>query len=609
MMNLNASQMQAVRHFQGPCCVIAGPGSGKTAVITQRTYNLISEHQVDPGEILVVTFTKAAAMEMKQRFLALSGEERCRVTFGTFHAVFFTILKAAYHFEASNILTDEMKYQFMRDLIAKHHLEYRDENDFINNILAEISRVKNERLPLEHFYSGHCGEEVFRDLFREYDRKLRMNRLLDFDDMMVYTYELFTQRPDILAVWQKKYRYILVDEYQDINQLQFEIVRLLALPQNNLFIVGDDDQSIYRFRGSKPELMLRFPKLYPDCKKIVLDVNYRSDACIVEDALRLIAHNKERFAKHIHPNKPAKRRVEYLTFEDRRMQNMAILKVIADGVAGGERYGNYAILFRTNTQPRLLTEQLMEYGVPFTMKDRIPNLYEHWIARDIFTYMRIAEGSRARADFLQIMNRPKRYIGRDSLCDPLVDFVEWEKMYDEQSWIAERIEKLAFDVRMVSKMSPFAAINYIRQGIGYDMYLADYAAYRGVKVEELFEIADELLSAAKGYTSFENWWKHIEEYSAELKKQAKNSKPSGDAVVLATMHSAKGLEFEHVFIPDANEGIMPYKKAVLEKDIEEERRLFYVGMTRAKQSLTIGSVQSARDKSMEPSRFVIEAKG
>jgi DNA helicase-2/ATP-dependent DNA helicase PcrA len=540
--------------------------------------------------------------------MLLMQEEKTRVTFGTFHAVFFMVLKAAYHFDAGSVITDEQRYQLMRELIAKHHLDYRDENEFISGILGEISQVKNNRIPLEHFYSAQCGEEVFREIFAEYEKYMRGNRRIDFDDMLVYTYELFCERPDILAAWQKKYEYILIDEFQDINQLQFDIVQMLAKPRNNLFIVGDDDQSIYRFRGSKPEIMLHFPEEYPDCRQILLDTNYRCTQPIVEAALRLIGHNKERFFKEIVTEKKGGDAINYLLFKDQKEQNLFIIKKISEAIQNGGQFDRFAVLFRTNTQPRLLTEQLMQYNVPVRMKDRIPNIYDHWIARDILTYIRIAAGSRKRSDFLQIMNRPKRYIGRDSLCEDEVAFDEWEKMYDEQPWIAERIERLEYDVKMLKKMSPFAAVNYIRRGIGYDDYLKEYAEYRNINKDDLFDIIDELQESARGYKSYEEWSEHIADYSAEMKKLAAQRESAPNAVTLSTLHGAKGLEFDTVFIIDVNEGIMPYKKAVLDKDIEEERRLFFVGMTRAKTTLYLCSVSSLRDEAAEVSRFIEEAQ-
>ena len=605
-MNYNKSQQQAIRHKDGPMLVLAGPGSGKTAVITQRTKQLIEYENIDPSNILVITFTRAAAQEMKQRFLALTGEERTKVTFGTFHAIFFMVLKLAYYFDSGNIISEEQRYQFMREILSYHHLEYRDEGEFIGDVLTEISRVKNEQIPLEHFYSSSCGEEIFRKIYREYDERLKRNRLIDFDDMLTYTYELFSQRKDILSAWQKKYRYILIDEFQDINLIQWKIMCMLAAPENNLFVVGDDDQSIYRFRGSKPEIMLGFQKIYPQAKIVNLEVNYRCEPPIVEAAMRLIAHNEERFPKKIRAGKAGKQKVRFQYFEDCYKENAFLAEDIRQTVQNGVPLSEIAVLFRTNMQPRALMEYMVSANLAFQTKDRIPDIYEHWIARDFFTYIRIAQGSDSRADFLSIMNRPKRYIGRDSLPDETVCFDEWVKLYEEQPWIAERIEKLWYDLKHLSRLSPYAAINYIRRGIGYDDYLAEYAEYRNANKEDFYEVADEILASAKGYRTFEEWFAHIEEYRQELKRLAQEKRRNQNAVTFATLHSAKGLEFTKVYLIDVNEGVMPYKKAVLKQDVEEERRLFYVGMTRAKESLTICSVKKMRGKEVELSRFIKE---
>ena len=614
-MKFNQSQLSATLHKEGPMLVLAGPGSGKTATLVERTKNLITKYGVSPSNILVITFTKAAANEMKLRFqkeMENEGEYgTSKVTFGTFHAVFFMVLKLAYNYNSSNIISDETKYQAMRELIHRYNLEYRDENELMNGILGEISMIKNARIPLEHFYSTQCGEDVFRKIFQEYEAFLKKHRFIDFDDMLTLTYELFKERPDILSAWQKKYQYILVDEFQDINQIQYDIVRMLAAPEHNLFMVGDDDQSIYRFRGSKPEIMLHVPKDYPNVKQIQLEVNYRCPKEVVEISQRLISQNKERFPKQIvaqeRSRKSSTNVVNFHRFQNQREEILFVLKQIEVYLKNGYALSDIAILFRTNLQPRFLMEQLMAYNIDFKTHDQIPNLYDHWIARDIRTYIEIARGSRARKDFLMILNKPKRYIGRDSLCESQVAFDEWEKMYDEQPWIAERIEKLHYDIKMLEKMAPYAAINYIRHGIGYDDYILEYAQYRNLNKDDLYDILDELQASAKGFRNYEAWELHIQEYTQELREKAKRKQENPNAVTLSTLHSAKGLEFKVVFIIDANQDITPYKKAVLDKDIEEERRLFYVGMTRAIDTLTICSVKELHNKSANVSQFVVEA--
>ncbi len=605
--NYHASQLAAIAHKNGPCMTLAGPGSGKTAVITERVKHLITQHHINPANILVITFTKAAATEMKERFYTLMEGVKYPVTFGTFHGVFFQILKHAYNYNAGNIIKEEQKYACMRELVQKQQLEFEDETEFVTAILGEIGMVKNTGVDLAHYYSTNCGTEVFRRLYSQYHEYLYKHKLIDFDDMLVYTYELFKERTDILAAWQKKYQYILIDEFQDINKIQYDIIKMLAEPENNLFVVGDDDQSIYRFRGAKPEIMLHFFDDYPGGTKFLLEKNYRSQEKIVTAALNLISYNKERFDKSISAHKPGETEIDFYTFATQREQNLKIIQDLKEAAERGRRYEEFAILFRTNTQPRLLIQQLMEYNIPFFAKDSMPNIYEHWIARDLFAYFRLAQGSRQRSDFLQIMNRPKRYIGRESLEDELVAFDVWTWFYEEQPWIAKRIDQLEADIKMLSRMSPFAAINYIRNGIGYDEFLKEYADYRRIREEDLFDVLEEIQESAREYRNYDAWFCHVEEYAEELEKIRMQRQEEKKGVMLATLHSAKGLEFEEVYIVDVNEGMMPYKKATLEQEIEEERRMFYVGMTRAKKNLHLYSTKQVNHKDAEISRFIKES--
>lgn len=607
-MAFSKAQTQAIMHKDGPMMVLAGPGSGKTTVITHRVQYLTKEYGIDPGDILVITFTRAAAEEMRERYEALTGGGS-RVTFGTFHSIFFRILKLAYRYTADNIVREEQQMQFVRELAQAGGLEPEDENEFAASILSEISSVKGERIALEHYYSKNCPDAVFRQLYAGYEEKMRRTGLIDFDDMMVLCLELFTERKDILSAWQRRYRYILIDEFQDINRLQYEIVRMLAKPEDNLFIVGDDDQSIYRFRGAKPEIMLGFERDYPGAGRILLDVNYRSTEEIVAPALRLIGENQKRFSKAIHTTGRHGKNVITKLWQDPGEENLAIAREIQLYLQSGVRPGDIAVLYRTNAGPRFLMEKLMEYNLPFRTRDTVPNLYEHWISRNILTYIRIAMGSRAREDILQVINRPKRYISRDAMPDETVSFEKMKAFYAEKDWIAERIESLEGDLRAIARMSPLAAVNYIRQGMGYDEYLIEYAAFRRMRPEELLETADELKESAAGFKTFDEWFAHIEAYKEELLRQAAQRRTETDAITLATMHSAKGLEFPIVYILDANEGITPHSRAMLDEDMEEERRLFYVAMTRAKTRLHVYAVRERYHKKAEVSRFVWEYLG
>ena len=649
-MDFNQAQMTALEHRDGPMMVLAGPGSGKTTVITHRIKRLL-EAGVDPSGILVITFTKAAATEMKERFLRLAREEdekrkqaeqraggsqtgaekpffgtadpgprrreACgtsleaagsRVSFGTFHSVFYHILKWAYRFPAGNVISGEEKRQYFKKFLDESEMEVEDEAEFISSIINEISYVKGERLDLKYYYSQNCPEEWFKKLYDGYDEMLKTTGKIDFDDMLVMCHELFTERKDILAAWQKKFKYILVDEFQDINLLQYQVVRMLALPENNLFIVGDDDQSIYRFRGAKPEIMLGFEKDFPGTKRVLLGTNYRSTKEIVETSLRLIEHNKVRFEKKLEPFRGSGRPVDFRVFDNPGHEMDTVAQSIRAYHDAGYQWSEIAVLFRTGANSGLMAERLMGYNIPFKLRDVIPNLYSHWIAKDLFAYMEIAAGSRKRSDFYRIMNRPNRYFSRDAFDTPIVSFDRLKSFYQDRDWMEERICDLEADLRAMAPLKPVAAVNYIRKAIGYDDYLRSYAEFRRMKPEELFETADKLAESAAEFATFVEWKEHAARYEEELKKQNQEEREeTKDRVTLSTMHSAKGLEYPVVFVVDANEGIVPHHKAGLPADIEEERRLFYVALTRAKDRLHVAAVKERYHRKTDVSRFVEEA--
>jgi len=609
-MKYNNSQTMAIEQNQGPTLVLAGPGSGKTAVISQRT-KLLIEKGVNPHKILVVTFSKAAAVEMKERFHALMRDSQVSgaysaVQFGTFHAIFFSILKHAYHYNINSIVREDEKMQFFRDIIKEYSLELEDESEFISELENEISLVKGEMMDISHYYSKSCSEEIFREIYSKYQTMLQSKRKIDFDDMLVYCYELLTQRQDILAMWQAQFEYIMIDEFQDINKIQYAIIKLLSLPENNLFIVGDDDQSIYRFRGAKPEIMLNFQKDYPSAKKILLNINYRCNTSIVAGAARVIKHNEKRFAKDMKANQKKENPIIIKEFLGAKEENQRIAWEILDYQEKGIPLNEMAVLFRTNTQPRMLIETLMQYNIPFRMKDAMPNIYEHFIGRDIIYYIRTALGNRERKLFMQIANRPKRYISRDAFTYPEFNFEQLRIFYEDKNWMLDRIDQWESDLKWLKKITPYAAITYIRKGIGYNDFLEEYADYRRIKAEDLYEIIDEIQEAAKPFETFDEWFEHIEKYGEALKEQVKKNNENKEGIVLSTMHSSKGLEYQNVFIIDANETVTPHHKATIPADLEEERRMFYVAMTRAKVNLHIYYTKERFNKEMEVSRFVKE---
>ena len=611
-MECNKEQKEAIMHRDGPAMVLAGPGAGKTYVITNRVKALIDEYGVKPEQILVVTFSKAAAVEMKERFEMLTGGRRLPVRFGTFHSVFFQILRLAYHYEVKDIATPALKYRFLEETLNETGYGVDDKKEFLSDIEKEISRVKGEGIEIDCYFSSACSAEIFQKMYRGYQEKLQRHRCLDFDDMVVYTYQLLKEREDIRRRWQAQFRYLLIDEFQDINRLQYETVCMLAEPENNLFIVGDDDQSIYGFRGAKPGIMLSFPKRFPDTKQIVLGVNYRCSDEIMKAAERLIGKNNERYEKHIVANKGKEQPVHMKKCENLPDEAEKIVAQIQMYQKEGIAYQEMAVLFRTNMQMRLLAGKLMEHGVPFTMRENLPNLFDTWMAKDIMCYLQLALGNRSREKFLKIANRPVRYLSRTAFTESEVSFDKLRAYYavKNQEWMEERIWNFEYDLKNLASLSPYAAIHFKRKGIGYDEFLKTYADERNVNADDWFDVLDEMQEMARDkksipeFLSFvENYGDTLEEIRQEQKKQQVKEEPG---VSLMTMHASKGLEFPVVFVPTLNEDIVPYRKAVQEGNLEEERRMLYVAMTRAKTYLHLSFVKERFHKEAEPSPFLYE---
>ena len=608
-MSLNHAQTEAVAHNKGPCMVLAGPGSGKTLTIAKRIEYLIMKHKVRPEEILVITFTKYAAWEMKNRTRSICGPSSYAVTFGTFHGIYYGILKWAYRLNQSNLLSDEEKYRILREILPgidwDQEPEADEEKDYLQELAIEIGNVKNNCMDIEEYEPVKYTTEKFRKLYRTYEETKKKYRKIDFEDMLIQCRDLFMKRPDILKKWQEKFQYILVDEFQDVNQAQYDVVRMLAAPQDNLFVVGDDDQSVYGFRGAKPGIMMEFMKDYPKARQILLDVNYRSSGYIVKGALRVIGNNKIRFEKKIEAFRKPDETVHVQEVKDPVQEAEYVLERIREYREKGVSYTEMAVLYRTNVDARAMSELMTEYQIPFVMKEHLNNIYEHFIALDMISYLRLSQGEYDRKYFLQIANRPNSYLTRESMKTGNVSYESLRRYYRDKDWMVDRIDQLEWDMKMICDKTPYAAIQYIRKRMGYDEFLKEYAAYRKISSEDLFAVLEEIWQNSKGYGTIKEWFEHIESYGKMLKEQnKKNGEKEG--VNLMTMHAAKGLEFDTVFVIEANEGSCPYKKATTDEEIEEERRLFYVAMTRAKRKLVISYAKEKNGKDLLPSRFVSE---
>lgn len=618
-LNLNEAQSGAITHGEGAMLVLAGPGSGKTLVITQRIKYLIEERNVNPEDILVITFTKAAAKEMQERFLRIMDRGSCPVSFGTFHATFFQILRRTYKFTAENIIRESDKYRLISQILEEMPQEQgegenrtdkaRDnDGDFVQSLLSEISAIKNNGITPQEFQSETVPQEQLEYIYAAYKREMNSHRLVDFDDMVLLCRDLLLSRPDTLKMWQERFKYILIDEFQDICPLQYEVVRLLAKPQDNLFIVGDDDQSIYGFRGSRPELMLNFEKDYPCAKRILLNVNYRSRRDIVDAAGKIIAHNRVRFEKQVETQNPHMDGVKVYSFESKQKQAENIALLIRQYMSREDaHYSDIAILYRTGSHMMHTLPCLTREEIPFRVNEKPKNIYQTPIARDITAYLRYALREDSVSDFLRLMNSPVRYIRRSHVPSKPFGMYDLLQSCKNEDYVVRNIVKLYEDFAFIRGLNPFSAVNFIRKGVGYDAHVKKQCAERGLDSAEKLAELDGLQQLAKGFDTIGEWLEHIEGYDAMMQAASgKSQSGNEDAVSIVTMHASKGLEWKIVILPDVNEGVVPHKKAVTDAELEEERRMFYVAMTRAKEKLFIFYIHEKEAGSFLPSRFLNE---
>ena len=647
MQSPSNSQLRAIKHGKGPMLVLAGPGSGKTFVIIQRLLYLIHEKQIRPDNILVISFSKASTLELKQRFQkqskdilceillneskdkSLLEESKVQVNFVTFHACFFHILKETYHYTSQDIITEKQKRELLKTVLYNFKSENQKKlAEKIEDYLQKISYYKNKGS--KELKEKETAE--FQQIFHVYNQEMHEQHKLDFEDMGLMCLQLFETRPDILEKWQEKFQYLLIDEFQDINMVQFRVVRLLAKKYQNLFVVGDDDQAIYGFRGSNPQIMLDFASYYPSAEKVLLETNYRCSEHIVKEALKVIEQNKVRFQKEIKAVSEGeddiegkkkrilktknqkqmgsvlinhKEEVIYQGFENYQREYVYIGEQIK-GFVGGQnyKYSDIACIFRTNQDMVGLAEYFARNRIPFVMKEACNSIFKHFIALDMLAYLQFFLEGKKRKDFIRIMNKPLRYLSRSAisaLSDEVIVWCNLKQYYGLKPYMAGYIEQLEQNDKWIQKLDLYGACFYIRKVIGYEQYLKEYVKEQNMNWEEE-EILDFVQESTRNMSSLEEWKEYIEHYEEALG----SAKEEKEGVHMITMHACKGLEYPIVFLPDCNEGKVPHKKAVSVEEIEEERRMFYVAMTRAKFHLEILYIEDKLKKHLQPSRFLIK---
>ena len=600
-LKLSKIQLDAVRVTEGPALVIAGPGSGKTTVLTNRIKFLIEEHHVAPEEILVITFSKAAALEMRTRFYSICEDSFYPVTFGTFHSVFFQIIHTQYHYNTSHILTLQKKRELMRLALRRSHIIDFPENELVDTLLKEVAYYKNTNERCDFKSDTNINRDMWLKAYRQYrDLQIAENKI-DFEDMLLIVRNLFRKNREVLTHFRSMYKYILIDEYQDINDIQYDCVRMLAGERANLWVCGDDDQSIYGFRGANPKIMLGFTDDYPNATVVKLTDNYRSSKRIVEAAGRVIAENQNRFNKDIRGMGAEGIPVELIHTKDEEEEDSRILGMIKNS---DKPYTDYAILLRTNILATRFAELLRRNDIPYSIKDSVVNPFVNTYFYDCLSYLRLRENIVSQSafsirDLLRILNKPSRYLRSDLIntgahsLEEVIEKLRGNLMYSQP------LKVLRSQLMSMERMDMYESINFIRKGIGYDNYMK----LKLMNKDRFFEYMENM-----------NWIQDMAKSCDDLKELVYlsehyeeilgNENDSIEGVHLMTYHGSKGLEFDTVILPRINEGVVPGNRSRDAESIEEERRMFYVAMTRAKNRLVISFKTGTRLKPALPSRFI-----
>ena len=606
--SLNEPQKQGVFTTEGPVLILAGAGSGKTRVLTHRVAYLIEEKGVAPYHIMAITFTNKAAGEMRERIDSMIGMGSESIWVSTFHSSCVRILRRfadrlGYDTSFAIYDTDDQK-SVMKDICKRLEIDTKmhKERTFLN----VISSAKNELISPEEFTNSAMGDfnkTRQAEVYREYQARLKANNAMDFDDLIMKTVELLKYDTEVRSYYQEKFHYIMVDEYQDTNTAQFELVRLLASGRENICVVGDDDQSIYKFRGANIYNILNFEQHYPNATVIKLEQNYRSTGNILNAANSVIANNKGRKEKKLWTQMEDGEKIFFEQFDSAYEEADFIVKDIAKRVNKGEYdYGDCAVLYRTNAQSRLLEEKLMMSGIPYKIVGGV-NFYARKEIKDLLSYMKVVDNARDDLAVQRIINVPKRGIGATSIGKAL-DFAYINEVnLFEALEHTDRIPSLG---RAAAKITPFVELIYhfreVAENQGVSMLLQDIIEKTGY-VEELklentdeskarIENIDELLSKVVSYEQ-ETDEPTLSGFLEEVALVADIDSLDEDAsyVVLMTLHSAKGLEFPNVYLAGMEDGLFPSYMSITaddsEAEIEEERRLCYVGITRAKEHLSM----------------------
>jgi len=601
---LNEAQAEAVMHREGALLVVAGPGSGKTRVITARVGALLASG-VNPAHITVVTFTKAAAAEMKRRIAELPcvGEQLARrLNIGTFHGQFFRVL-TRYGFGGS-VVQDGQKKAWITAALRKLGEDVKD--DLLDSLQTEISWYKNNLLGLQDVDKSKA---LLRDVWGMYEESKHNAGALDFDDMLCETYRLLNSNKQALHEMQNGAQYLLVDEFQDTNLAQFEVVKLLAAPEINICVVGDIDQAIYSWRAAQPEFLLKFTSHYPQAKRIELKINYRSTPQIISLANRVIANNKLRHAIRIEPVRGGGVSPVVLTPGNERAEAKSILTMVKKLKESGTALEDMAVFYRINRYNHHLVNLLVEENIPFVVRDKDRFFEEHWVVREAMAFLKLAVEPEDIESLLMV-GRRQLDMGDEQGLALKRAVAKGAPLWQEASRLLsqDKITKMQGNLSRARRLSPAKALDLYLEDMGFGQYLRWYAKHRGLPEREIVGMCEELQQGMEDYNSISDYLEHTKKLERAM-AEARCEEAVPGALNLMTLHAAKGLEFAAVWIIGAVDGLLPHSLAESPEELEEERRLFYVGCTRAKDLLTILAPQKYKGKQTTKSCFVEEGFG
>jgi DNA helicase II / ATP-dependent DNA helicase PcrA len=616
---LDVNQAEAVTETEGSLLVLAGAGSGKTRVLTARTAYMLNVKNIEPNTIMLVTFTSKAAGEMKSRLLTyphMSRDLINKVVTGTFHSIFYRILM--FH-EGNNWSSERLlKKEWQRDKILKEAGKEIDlsEKEFAYDLaLQQISFWKNSLLQPDQVRAESDWEEKVVFLYKKYEEFKTKENLFDFDDMLVGCYQLLSHNPSLLALYQNRFKYFLIDEFQDVNKVQYELIKLLSAKSKNVCAVGDDDQAIYSFRGSDPSYLLEFEKDFPSAKLVTLDQNYRSSHEIVSTANEMIAINKIRRQKKMKAQFTGSTPPSLIFPFDEEEEATMIVTDIQEKIAKGAKPSDFAILYRTNAGSRAIFERLAGSNLPFKIDLDTEAFYDRRIVKSVLSFLKLGfdeENLPAITEilpYLYLKQTVMKDLKAESILKDCTILEAISRIKTKHQFQEKKLKKAVQVIRSLKLKKPIDAIESIEKEIGF----LEFLKKRGNESNQLEKGSDDLKDlkvAAKNFDTIQSLLAHAD-HMAAMNREIKNlSKHFKEAITLSTIHRSKGLEYESVYILGAVDGSLPHDYALDSyrngdlTALEEERRLFYVAMTRAKQQLFISIQQTRRGKKSNPSRFL-----